>query len=125
MKMDKMDRLSYKRMNRSDNVITIDLHNGYRIMAISGWEPAKRVYVTTLFLSEVTIDNWSLMEEFEHIEFECDYSVINSKILKYVCTCFGNGSFDYYINRYQLMTACVDKFYELCEMENKLHVSES
>lgn len=113
-------RLSYEHVNNSDKVITIDLHNGYRVMAVSGYNKETGVYNTTLLLSDVNIDNWSLIEQAESLEFQADYKTINSTILKQVRTFLESGFFDYYIKRYQFMTACVDSFFTLYDMAQNL-----
>lgn len=112
-----MEKLKYKRFNNSDNVITIDLHNGYTVMAISGWQPKYHSYVTTLFLKENTIDTWNLIEQAESLEFQANYKTINSAILKQVSTYLTEGFFDNYIDRYEYETKCFDRGNDLFETE--------
>ena len=45
-----MQRLKYEKFNNSNDVITIDLHNGYTVIAITGFNTENKVYTTTLFL---------------------------------------------------------------------------
>ena len=53
-----MQRLKYEKFNNSNDVISIDLHNGYTVIAITGFNAENTVYTTTLFLKEKTIDRW-------------------------------------------------------------------
>ena len=43
-----MQKLKYEKFNNSNDVITIDLHNGYTVIAITGFN-IEKVYTTTLF----------------------------------------------------------------------------
>lgn len=118
-----MEKLTYTRMNNSDNVITIDLHNGYIIMAVSGWKKEKRCYTTTLFIRADSIQLWSIVEEASALEFHTDFKTINSAILKQVGTYLESGFFDYYINRCDYEMSCISMANELIEKERLLHVS--
>lgn len=112
-----MERLKYIKYNNSENVITIDLHNGYTIIAVSGWQPSKYCYTTTLFLKEKTVDTWKLIEKAESLEFHANEKTINSAILKRVSTYLEEGFFDYYIKRYEFELSCFDVGHELLEID--------
>ena len=79
-----MQRLKYEKFNNSNEVITIDLHNGYTVIAITRFNAESRVYTTTLFLKENTIDTWKLIEKEENLEFHANQNNINYAILKQV-----------------------------------------
>ena len=104
-----MQRLKYEKYNNSNDVITIDLHNGYTVIAITGFDAEKRVYTATLFLKENTIDTWKLIENAENLEFHVNHNTINSAILKQVSIFLKEGFFDYYIQRYEYEMKCFDK----------------
>ena len=104
-----MQRLKYEKFNNSNDVITIDLHNGYTVIAVTGFNAENRVYTTTLFLKENTIDTWKLIEKAENLEFHANHNTINSAILKQVSTFLQEGFFDYYIQRYEYEMKCFDK----------------
>ena len=112
-----MQKLKYERYNNSNDVITIDLHNGYTIIAVTGFDAENRVYTTTLFLKENTIDTWKLIENAEYLEFHANNSTINSAILKKVSTFLEDGFFDYYIKRYEYEIKCIDIGNEIAEKE--------
>lgn len=112
-----MEKLKYERFNNSDNVITIDLHNGYTVIAVSGWQPKCRNYITTLFLKDNAIDTWSLIEQAESLEFQANNKTINSAILKQVSIYMADGFFDSYIDRYEYETKCFEKGNDLFETE--------
>ena len=112
-----MQRLKYEKFNNSNEVIMIDLHNGYTVIAITGFNTENKVYTTTLFLKENTIDTWKLIENAENLEFHANQNTINSAILKQVSTFLEEGFFDYYIQRYKYESNCFDIGNDLVESE--------
>ena len=112
-----MQRLKYEKFNNSNEVITIDLHNGYTVIAITGFNAENRVYTTTLFLKENTIDTWKLIENAENLEFHANHNAINSAILKQVSTFLQEGFFNYYIQIYEYEMKCLDKGNSIYEKE--------
>ena len=101
-----MQRLKYEKYRNSNEIITIDLHNGYTVIAISTGENGS--YITTLFLKENTIDTLKLIENAENLEFHANQNTINSAILKKVSSFLEEGFFDYYIQRYEYEMKCFD-----------------
>ena len=112
-----MQRLKYEKFNNSNDVITIDLHNGYTVIAVTGFDTENGVYATTLFLKDNTIDTWKLIENAENLEFHANHNTINSAILKQVSTFLQEGFFDYYIQRYEYEMKCFDKGNNIYEKE--------
>ena len=112
-----MQRLKYEKFNNLNDVITIDLHNGYTVIAITGFNAENRIYTTTLLLKENTIDTWKLIENAENLEFHANHNTINSAILKQVSTFLQEGFFDYYIQRYEYEMKCFDKGNSIYEKE--------
>ena len=112
-----MQRLKYEKFNNSNDVVTIDLHNGYTVIAITGFNTENRVYTTTLFLKENTVDTWKLIENAENLEFHVNHNTINSAILKQVSTFLQEGFFNYYIQRYEDEMKCFDKGNSIYEKE--------
>ena len=113
-----MQRLKYEKFNNSNEVITIDLHNGYTVIAVTGFDTENRVYTTTLFLKENTIDTWKLVENAENLEFHANQNTINSAILKKVSSFLEEGFFDYYIERCEYESKCFDIGNEIAEKES-------
>ena len=103
--MDK--RLKYEKYKGINNIITINLHNDYNIVAIIG-KNENDVYDVQLMLKENTIDTWTLIEKAEHLIFNATDKTIYSAILKTVSTYLEEGFFDYYINRYEYELKCFD-----------------
>ena len=101
-----MQRLKYEKYRNSNEIITIDLHNGYTVIAISTSENGS--YITTLFLKDNTIDTWKLIEKAENLEFHANQNTIDSAILKKVSSFLEEGFFDYYIQRYEYEMKCFD-----------------
>ena len=112
-----MQRLKYEKFNNSNEVITINLHNGYSVIAVTGFDTENGVYATTLFLKDNTIDTWKLIENAENLEFHANHNTINSAILKQVSTFLQEGFFDYYIQRYEYEMKCFDKGNNIYEKE--------
>ena len=112
-----MQRLKYEKFNNSNDVIMIDLHNGYTVIAITGFNTENGVYATTLFLKDNTIDTWKLIENAENLEFHANHNAINSAILKQVSTFLQEGFFNYYIQRYEDEMKCFDKGNSIYEKE--------
>ena len=112
-----MQRLKYEKFNNSNEVITINLHNGYSVIAVTGFDTENGVYATTLFLKDNTIDTWKLIENAENLEFHANHNTINSAILKQVSTFLQEGFFDYYIQRYEYEMKCFDKGNSIYEKE--------
>lgn len=106
-------RLKYERINNSNDVISIDLHNGYTVMAISGH--VEEEYTTTLFLKDNEIDTWREIED--GITFVANYKTINSAILKHVSTLMNNGKMDKYIKSYAFEEECSSRGIEIVEKE--------
>ena len=100
-------RLKYDKYRGMDNIITIDLHNNYTIIAIIG-KDENDAYDVQLMLKERTVDKWDLIEKAEHIIIHSDEKRIYSAILKTIGTYLREGFFDYYINRYVYELKCFD-----------------
>ena len=112
-----MQRLKYEKFNNSNDVIMIDIHNGYTVIAVTGFDVETKTYITTLFLKENTIDTWKLIENAENLEFHVNHNTINSAILKQVSTFLKEGFFNYYIQRYEYEMKCFDKGNSIYEKE--------
>lgn len=108
-------RLKYERYNGMNSVITIDLHNGYTVIALIGRND--ETYDVQLMLKENSIDRWELIENAEHIAFEATPATICSAILKQVSTYLEEGFFDYYIQRYEYDIECSNRGNDLFESE--------
>ena len=109
-------RLKYEKYRGMNNVITIDLHNGYTIIAIIG-KIENNNYDVQLMLKENTVDKWDLIEKAEHITIHSNENRIHSAILKTVDTYLQEGFFDYYINRYEYELKCFVLGNDICEKE--------
>ena len=112
-----MQRLKYEKFNNSNDVIMIDLHNGYSVIAVTGFDAKNRIYNTTLFLKDNTIDTWKLVEQADKLEFYANQNTINSAILKQISVFLEEGFFDYYIQRYEYEMKCFDVGNDLAESE--------
>ena len=111
------NRLEYKNYRGCKDILTIDLHNDYSVIAIKIWKPEEHKYVVQLMLKENTVDKWVLIEKAESLEFNVDYKIINKAILKHVATLLSDGFFDYYIDRYEYELKCFDRGNSIIEKE--------
>lgn len=110
-------RLKYEKINNAENIISISLHNGYEIIALTG-NIKENTYATTLFLKEYTVDNWMLIDDMEKLVFEIKPATnINSAILRKVSDLLSKNFFDYYIKRYEYELKCFEKGSELIAFE--------
>lgn len=108
-------RLKYEKWNGCDNVIIIDLHNGYSVVAI--WSQNEQEFSITLHLKENTTDMWDLIDE--RLSLTSTRGLINVAILKCISDNLENGFFDYYINRYEYYFKCSQLGCNLLDKESK------
>lgn len=113
-----MEKLIYKKYKGCNDILEIDLHNGYLIIAIKGWDKESHCYNVELRLKEKTIEKWDLIEEASDIEFKTTQKNINSAILCQVAKYLENGFFDYYIKRYEYEGQCFDVGNEVIKFED-------
>ena len=109
-------RLKYDKYRGIDNIITINLHNRYTIIAIIGKNESE-AYDVQLMLKENSIDRWEPIENAEHLIFNANYKTIYSAILKKVSELLKEGFFDYYIQRYEYDIDCSNRGNDLYEEE--------
>lgn len=100
-------RLKYERYKNMNNIISIDLHNGYTTIAIIGRDENGN-YDVELRIKENTVEKWDLIEKAEHVLFDKDTANIHSSILRTVSTYLNDGFFQYYIERYKYELKCFD-----------------
>lgn len=111
------NKLEYRNYIGCKDILTIDLHNDYTVIAIKSWNPDEHKYTVQLMLKENTVDKWDLIEKAESLEFNVDYKIINKAILKHVATLLSDGFFDYYIDRYKYEIKCLNRGNSLYEEE--------
>lgn len=103
-----MQKLTYAEYKDNDNILEIDLHNGYTIIAIKTWHKENHNYTVELFIKDNVINKWDLIEDTNSLEFNTNYKIINSAILKRVSDFLEEGFFTYYIQRYEYETKCFE-----------------
>ena len=99
------NRLTYENYNGCKDIITIDLHNDYTVIAIKSWNPEN--FMVEFHLKEKTTDMWQLIQDATTV-FNADNRTINSAILKHVATRFADGFYDYFIELYEYDLKCFD-----------------
>ena len=111
------NKLTYENYRGCKDILTIDLHNKYAVIAIKSWNQDERKYNVEFRITENSIDKWDLIQEMELVEFNVNYKIINKAILKYVANLLSDGLFDYYIDRYEYEIKCFDVGNDLAESE--------
>ena len=108
-------RLKYEKVNNNPNVISIDLHNGYSVIAISGENKELNSYIVSLYLKENTIDTLRLIGCADKLIFPKEQLThgINVAILKTVSDFLDNGIIQHYIDQYKFeeksISECIDR----------------
>lgn len=108
-------RLKYEKIG--DSIISVDLHNGYTIIALATFDYEKSTYSTILYLKDNIVDILDLIDGLESFEFQANYKTVNSVMLKYVSSLFSEGLLDKYMGRYEYMVKCFDKGNDIFENE--------
>lgn len=102
----------------ADTAITVDMNNGYSILAMSKWNKEKSLYDTTLFIKNNSVDGFNLIDEPCVIEFNVsDKKVLCMEVTRYI----ENTDFTRYINRTKYELDCFERGNALYEKE-KLNV---
>ena len=102
-----MQNLRYDKI--AEGVIGIRLSEGYTVIALRNWSKNKKCYVVSLYLKDDTVDNWDLMEKFEHLKVfveKKDERIICSAITRAVTELYEVGELHYYIERYKYNMDC-------------------
>ncbi len=110
-----MQKLVYENYKSNDNILSIDLHNGYSVIVIKTWHKNERYYSIELFLKENTISKWDLIDDISEIRISSNYKYINSAILKKIAVLLKEGFFNHYINRYEYEMNCFEIGNEISE----------
>lgn len=108
-------RLKYEKYNNCDNVIIIDLHNSYSVIAI--WSQNEQEFHVTLHLKENTTDMWDLIVDDWH--FTATRGTINAAILRTVADSLENGFFNKFIERNEYYFKCSQLGCDLLDQESK------
>lgn len=104
-------RLKYEKWNGCDNVIIIDLHNGYSVIAI--WSQNDNEFPVTLHLKENSIDRWDLIVD--DWKFNATKGTINAAILKNVADSLEDGFLEQFIRRSKYYIECENIGSEILE----------
>ena len=101
------NKLKYENYNGCKDIITIDLHNDYTVIAIKSWSKENNNYTVEFHLKEKHTDMWELIHDATTV-FDVDHKTINSAILKHVATLLSDGFYDHFIKRYEYQLRCFD-----------------
>lgn len=88
--------------------ISIDLKNGFEVVAIANYNKDSKNYQVSLYLKDNQIDTLDLMEKFENIHFKSDKNHIKINLASYILDLFQNNEFTYYIERYEYQQRCFE-----------------
>ena len=101
------------------NVISINLKNGYSVIAVTKWDRNESTYRMSLYLKDDTYDILDLIEEKENNKINTDKKTLFSDVSKIVTGYYLEGFFDNYIKRYEYMMKCFDKGNEFFESSSE------
>ena len=93
--------LKYEKINNSDDVLSIDLLNGYSVISITGYNKELESYIVTFYLKENNLDTLRLIGAADRLIFP-KAEEINYAIIKTVSDFLENGFLQYYIEQYEL-----------------------
>lgn len=111
-------KLNMLRYETEANVsVSIDLQNGYSVIAMAKWDNEQKKYYTTLLLHENTVSKWDLIDTAENVEIESDMKTIKRDMAQYVTDLLTDGFFKKYIDRYEYELKCFDKGFDVLERE--------
>ena len=110
------NKLTYTNYNGCKDIIAIDLHNDYTVIAIKSWNPEH--FSVEFHLKEKTTDMWQLIQDATTV-FHADNRTINSAILKHLATRFADGFYHYFIERYEYDLKCFDIGNDVLSESNK------
>lgn len=112
-------RLKYEKYNGCDNVIIINLHNGYSVIAIWAKESdySQTDFSVTLHLKEKTTDMWDLIVD--DWNFTANQKTINAAILRTVADSLENGFFNKFVERNEYYFKCSQLGCEILDKESK------
>ena len=113
------NKLTYTNYNNCKDIIAIDLHNDYTVIAIKSYNAENHTYTVEFHLKEKTTDMWQLIQD-ATTTFNTDYKSINREILKHVATLSTNGFYDYFIERYEYELKCFDVGNDVLSKEEEL-----
>lgn len=99
------NKLTYANYNGCKDILIIDLHNDYSVIAIKSYNPESHNYSVEFHIKERHTDVWNLIQDATTV-FNADHKTINSAILKHVATLFADGFYDYFIERYEYDLKC-------------------
>lgn len=111
--------LRYKLLG--NNVISINLNNGYSVIVISIWDKGEKIYRSTFYLKGDSYDTLDLIESKEGIKVDADMKTLKVELAKMITNLLTDGFFKYYIERYNYMMRCFDKGNELFETTGDLN----
>ena len=113
-------------MLRYENIVTtvisVDLQNNYKVIAMANWNSEIKKYFVTLYIKRRDIDMLDLIEEQENVKFDSDMKSIRTDIAKSITTLLTDGFFAKYIERYEYEMNCFDRGNELFENERFANV---
>ena len=111
-------KLKYEKINNNPCVISIDLLNGYSVIAISGEDKELESYTTTLYLKENSIETLRLIGVADKLIFPKNELIhgINFALLKAVSDYLNSGTIQYYIDQYEFEEELINNSIE--KMEN-------
>lgn len=103
-----MRNLKYEKIHNSNTAIIVDLHNGYSVKAISGYDMSEEMYHTALYIKENHSDLWMEIDRAENLTFDANSKNIALTVLNAISEYEQIGFFNEYIQTYEYYLKCFD-----------------
>ncbi len=114
-----MKSLKYTKINNAPNILSIDLDNGYSVIAIHGHNKNINQFEVSLFIKDNEFTTWRMVGAAEKLFFNGDFKTINSIILREIQALNEDKFFDYYIEQYQFEENCLSSIIEIQERKRE------
>lgn len=103
--------------NFCNNGVSVDLKNGYSVLAVMLWNNESKNYTVSFYLKGDTYDTLELIESKENFVIESTVKTVKYDVTKIINDLLFSGFFKEYTDRYEYMMKCFDMGNELYESE--------
>lgn len=107
--------MRYTKINNASNVISVDLENGYSVVAIHGYNKELEQFEVSMFIKDNQFATWRMIGAADKLFFNGSYKTINSIILKEIQALHEDKFFNYYIEQYRFEENCLSDAIEKTE----------
>lgn len=95
--------------------ISVDLQNGFEVIAMASWNKHKQLYEMKMYIDCPEIQ--SPDEAGGIVELQADQKYIKSVMARHITNKLAEGYFKYYIDRYEEQLEALDRGFSLLESD--------